>query len=103
MVNYNRKADLWDAISTRFNRAVLLAQQQARVKALREGGDADEAAYAVSLRMGSAEEKAKLWIVRVRLVLVVSSVLLLSCIELTAGWASIEGWFGGGLTRWHDA
>jgi hypothetical protein len=65
MVNYNRKVDLWEVISNRFKRAVVLARRQAREHALREGGDADKAAQAVSLRMESAEEKAKLWVVRV--------------------------------------
>jgi hypothetical protein len=69
MVNYNRKVDLWKQISDRFQRTVRLAQQHARERAVRDGENADEAAQAVSLQMNSAEEKAKLWIVRVRLLL----------------------------------
>ncbi len=105
MVNYNRQVELWELISERFKGTVEVVKRQAREQALREGGDAEFAVRAATLRMESAEEKAKLWVVRVSLLLVAFPSCItphrysyLICIVIALGWASVERWFGGAVT-----
>ena len=104
MVNYNRQVELWELISERFKGTVEVAKRQAREQAQREGGDAEAAVRAATLRMESAEEKAKLWVVRVSFLLLVARPICIIhrysysiCIVIAPGWASVKRWFGGAV------